>query len=587
MSTGDDFLTNLRLFAGDNACYFGSSNKYDANLGPETNRTFMGYTATLDGSDPVMREMTMEFTLDEAADIQVGIRTSNMLKSGSRATSNQGRFRVDYFSLYAIAKIHEHDYTHNGICTCDGSERFETPEKSGSYYLLENAGKVEWFSNMVATNGGSTAYYARLTADIDFERKVNLHLPIGKTKGNKFKGIFDGQGHRIKNMIIYRPGDEAQGFFGYLQGNSSCTVKNLIIDKSCYVIALTKAAGLAGSCQNTGATITIENCVNEADVTVSAQDAAGIIGGQNDTNPRFVIRNCVNTGNITSTNASPYVGGLCCYLCNNENSIENFINLGTITGHLGGNIGRMMGSIKGVIDLSNTEEKTQGVVEDLASEDIASGVLTYYANKEAGKEVFFQTLGEDGYPVPFSTSKSVKQISLTETGYATYVAEGNVQFPSPLQAYSIVSVSNEHALLSDAITEAPIGEPVLVKGAEGKYCYNPVESAVSPIANLLQAATGDIVCDGTQYILADGHDGVGFYQAIIGSTLSAGKAYLRILGDEVKPFYGLDFNDGTYIKSIDVGQGAINAYNLHGQQIPNVKSSKGVVILNNKKVVNK
>ena len=108
---------------------------------------------------------------------------------------------------------------------------------------------------MVAANGGSTAYYARLTADIDFERKVNLHLPIGKTKGNKFKGIFDGQGHRIKNMIIYRPGDEAQGFFGYLQGNSSCTVKNLIIDKSCSVIALTKAAGLAGSCQNTGATI--------------------------------------------------------------------------------------------------------------------------------------------------------------------------------------------------------------------------------------------------------------------------------------------------------------------------------------------
>jgi hypothetical protein len=277
MSTGDDFLTNLRLFAGDNACYFGFSDKYDANLGPETNRTFMGYTATLDGSDPVMREMTMEFTLDEAADIQVGIRTSNMLKSGSRATSNQGRFRVDYFRLYAIAKIHEHDYTHNGICTCDGSERFETPEKSGSYYLLDNAGKVEWFSNMVAANGGSTAYYARLTADIDFERKVNLHLPIGKTKGNKFKGIFDGQGHRIKNMIIYRPGDEAQGFFGYLQGNSSCTVKNLIIDKSCSVIALTKAAGLAGSCQNTGAAITIENCVNEADVTVSGQDAAGII----------------------------------------------------------------------------------------------------------------------------------------------------------------------------------------------------------------------------------------------------------------------------------------------------------------------
>ena len=253
----------------------------------------------------------------------------------------------------------------------------------------------------------------------------------------------------------------------------------------------------------------------------------------------------------------------------------------------------MMGSIKGVIDLSNTEEKTQGVVEDLASEDIASGVLTYYANKEAGKEVFFQTLGEDSYPVPFSASKSVKQISLTETGYATYVAEGNVLFPSPLQAYSIVSVSNDHALLSDAITEAPIGEPVLVKGAEGKYCYNPVESAVSPISNLLQAATEDIVCDGTQYILADGHDGVGFYKVTPGSTIHAGKAYLIISGNKAKSFYGLQLDDETPINEVlrmkneeSLG-GAV--YNLAGQKLncnlSNCKLHRGVYIVNGQKKI--
>ena len=388
-------------------------------------------------------------------------------------------------------------------------------------------------------------------------------------------------------MVIYRPADEAQGFFGYLQGNSSCTVKNLIIDKSCSVIAFTKAAGLAGSCQNTGATITIENCVNEADVTVSGQDAAGIIGGQNDTNPRFIIRGCVNTGNITSTHASPYAGGLCCYLGNNENTIENFINLGSVTDHLGGNIGRMMGSVKGIIDLSDTEDKTQGIVEGLTSDDIASGVLTYYANKEAGKEVFFQTLGEDNYPVPFSTSQSVKQISVSETGHATYVAEDNVQFPSPLQAYTIVSVSNDYAHLSEAITEAPIGEPVLVKGAEGKYCYNPVASAASPAINMLQAATADILCDGTQFSLADGEDGIGFYRATIGSTLAAGEAYLPLSGDEVKPFYGLEFNDATAIKSVDAGRGTANVYNIRGQQISNSRLPQGVIILNNKKVVNK
>ena len=551
----------------------------------------MGYTATLDGSDPVMREMTMEFTLDEATDIQVGIRTSNMLKSGSRATSNQGRFRTDYFRLYAIAKKHVHNYTHNGICTCEGSERFEKPEKSGSYYLLDNAGKVEWFSNQVAANGGSTAYYARLTADIDFEREVNLHLPIGKTKGNKFKGIFDGQGHRVKNMIIYRPLDEAQGFFGYLQGNASCTVRNLIIDGSCSVIAQTKAAGLAGSCQNTGATITIENCVNEASVTVTGQDAAGIIGGQNDTNPKFVIRNCVNTGNITSTNASPYAGGLCCYLGNSANTIENIISLGTIVGHEGSNIGRMSGSIKNVIDLSKTEEKTQGVVEGLTTEDISSGVLTYYINNVYGIESFFQTLGEDAYPVPFSSSKSVKQISIPAAGYGTYVAEGNVQFPSSVEAHAVVAIEDDFVRISAPLIEAPANEPVIVKGAEGKYCYNPVASASCPATNLLQVAAKAVVADGSQYSLADGAQGIGFYRVASGTTIPAGQTYLMIAGNATNDFYTLKPEDATGIGEIENHNLKVESciYDLLGRMYnpqsltPKAQLKRGIYIINNKK----
>lgn len=250
-------------------------------------------------------------------------------------------------------------------------------------------------------------------------------------------------------------------------------------------------------------------------------------------------------------------------------------------------MGRMMGSVTGIVDLSETADKTQGIAEGLTSDDIASGVLSYYMNNVAGSEVFYQTLGEDSYPLPFSTSKSVKQISVTDTGYATYIAEGNVQFPSAIQAYSVVSVNEGYAHLSEAITEAPIGEPVLVKGAEGKYCYNPVESAASPGVNLLQAATEDILCDGTQFCLADGENGIGFYRAIVGTTLAAGKAYLSIPGDEVKPFYAFDFNDATAIRPINDEQGTINVYNLRGQQISNSRLPQGVIILNNKKVVNK
>lgn len=597
MTVGDDYLTNLRLYAGDNACYFGSADKYGTNLGPETNRTFMGYTTTLDGSDPVMKEMILEFTLDEDADIEVGIRTGNMMRNGTRGTSNQGRFRADYFRLYSLAQKHEHDYTHNGICTCDGAERYEMPEKSGTYYLLDNAGKVEWLSNMVAANGGSTPYYAKLTADIDMERIVNLHQPIGKTKGNKFKGIFDGQGHRIRNMVIYRPQEEAQGFFGYLQGNASCTVRNLIIDQSCSVIALTKAAGLAGSCQNTGATITIENCVNEASVTVSGQDAAGIIGGQNDTNPRFIISNCVNTGNITSTNAAPYAGGLCCYLGNGENTIRNFINLGTVTGHLGGNIGRMMGSVKGIIDLSDTESKTQGVTEGLSSDDIANGVLTYYINGVAGQEAFYQTLRQDPYPLPFSTSQPVRQFSIPDAGYATYVAEGNVQFPDAVNAYTIAGTDNGWASLSP-VTEAPAGEPVLLRGTAGKYCYNPAATAERPAVNLLIAAGSEVVADGTQYCLANQLQGIGFYQVTTGTVIPAGKAYLSIKDNKSRQFYDLVTDEETGLKTIHLSDSSSpqfspeyegGVYDLSGRKVdsslfnPHSSQKRGVYIVNGKK----
>lgn len=583
MNTGDENLTNLRIYAGDNACYFATADKYDKNLGPESNRTFMGNVVTMDGSDPVLKEMVLEFSLAEETDIEVGIRTSNMKKDGTRSTSNQGRFRTDYFCLYSISEVHVHDYTHNGICTCDGTERYETPAKDGDYYLLNNAGKVEWLSQMVAANGGTTPYYAKLTADIDFEREVNLHMPIGKTKGNKFKGIFDGQGHRIRNMVIYRPQDEAQGFFGYLQGNASCTVRNVIIDKSCSVIALTKASGLAGSCQNTGATITIENCVNEADVTVTGQDAAGIIGGQNDTNPRFVIRNCVNVGNITSTNAAPYVGALCCYLGNSENSIENFINLGTITGHMGGNIGRMLGKNNGIVDVSDTEQKTQGVVGELTPDDAANGVLAYYMNEVAGSEVFYQTLDKDAYPLPFSTSKSVRQITIPATGFTTYMAEDDVRIPQEVEAYVVAEVSGSEALVS-AVAEAPKNEPLIVMGGEGKYCYNPAEGVASPSCNLLKYASSEFrVAQGNGIYVLDKPDGkpVAFYIAEEGSMVTAGSGYIVAPESNSKEITLTDDPTGLRTPSSQCEEDAV--YTLSGLRVTNVQ--KGPYISKGRKIL--
>ena len=84
---------------------------------------------TMDGSDPKMQFMELEFTLSEAADIELGIRTSNVLKNGNHATSNQGRFRTDCFRIVRFTEKHVHDYSNNGICTCEGKGKFQEPEK--------------------------------------------------------------------------------------------------------------------------------------------------------------------------------------------------------------------------------------------------------------------------------------------------------------------------------------------------------------------------------------------------------------------------------------------------------------------------
>ena len=310
------------------------------------------------------------------------------------------------------AVIPSHDYNDNGICQNEGCTapalREEPTVDDEGWSLIATVANVEWLSDKVATSGGTYVAKAKLVADIDFENKVNIHAPIGPSTGAKFKGEFDGQGHRIMNMIIDQPTKEAQGFFGWLQGNSNTYIHDLIIDSSCSIKAANKAGGLAGASQNynQNATIHIENVVTGANVTVTGQDAAGIVGGESGDKANYLVRNCVNTGTITSTHQNPYVGALFCY--QERGTVENFINLGTINGHLGGNIGRFNGGqLINIVDLSDTQNKTQAVVEDLTTDDIASGKLAFYMNEQAGEEVFFQTLGTDEHPMPFSTSLQV------------------------------------------------------------------------------------------------------------------------------------------------------------------------------------
>ncbi|MCF0197189.1 MAG: hypothetical protein HUK03_08205, partial [Bacteroidaceae bacterium] len=67
------------------------------------------------------------------------------------------------------------------------------------YYLLNSAADVEAYSAWVNLGGDALLSKAKLTADIDYTGIT--HDPIGKTESLKFNGVFDGQNHRVKNMV--------------------------------------------------------------------------------------------------------------------------------------------------------------------------------------------------------------------------------------------------------------------------------------------------------------------------------------------------------------------------------------------------
>ena len=124
--------------------------------------------------------------------------------------------------------VGSHEYE-NGFCSICGAldPDYLKPAEDG-FYEISDGVQLEWFSGLV--NTGKNDVSARLMKDIDMDGID--HTPIAKNADLRWRGTFDGQGHRILNLVINRPTESVQGLFGYLRGNSDSNtcIRNLIID---------------------------------------------------------------------------------------------------------------------------------------------------------------------------------------------------------------------------------------------------------------------------------------------------------------------------------------------------------------------
>ena len=184
--------------------------------------------------------------------------------------------------------------------------------------------------------------------------------------------------------------------------------------------------------------------------------------------------------------------------------------------------------------------------------------------------------------------ESAEMFYMGSNGYATYVPEVKDVDVSgfneeDLAAYKVSFGTKGWATLTQ-VTKIPVGSAVVMKGKAGSYKLPYTTGAAALTGNVLQAATTDVTADGTQYVLANGQDGIGFYKVDDNTTIAAGKGYLVITDASVKGFYGFEIENATGIETLSNSPvKGENIYNLAGQRIS--KMEKGVNVVNGKKIL--
>lgn len=162
--------------------------------------------------------------------------------------------------------------------------------------LAENCSLDSWSADKLV----------KLTADIALQEECGISIP-------SFRGIFDGQNHRITGLRLEEAGS-AQGLFRYLQEGGA--VKNLTVEgRIAPQGSENRAGGIVGS--NYGL---IYNCSFSG--TVEGDNEVGGIAGQNGASGE--IRRCTSQAVVTGSHS---VGGIA---GSNHGTLNNCTNSGDI-----------------------------------------------------------------------------------------------------------------------------------------------------------------------------------------------------------------------------------------------------------------
>ena len=199
----------------------------------------------------------------------------------------------------------------------------------------------------------------------------------------------------------------------------------------------------------------------------------------------------------------------------------------------------------------------------------------------------------NNYWKQFKEIVEMTPVQVGSTGFATLCSPFALDFSSvtEIKAY-IASGFNPSTgtLVLTRVTEVPAGEGLYIVGDEGSYNV-PATTTDMVYSNLLKGVTTATTIsptdgDNTNFILANGSHGVGFYTLSAAGELAGGKAYLQLPTASVASVKAINvvFNDEeTAIKDVEQSPNVQGIYNLQGQQVNAPR--RGLYIINGKKVI--
>ena len=179
------------------------------------------------------------------------------------------------------------------------------------------------------------------------------------------------------------------------------------------------------------------------------------------------------------------------------------------------------------------------------------------------------------------TPTTTETVTIPTEGVATYVTKSALDFSTvngTIKAYAVTDIKTESVATAE-VTQVPAGTPLLIKGAEGDYDIEIVESA-SPVDNLLKISTGTVTGEAGN-VYAYSKSALKFKKVAATVKVPAGKCYLQITTPNAPASLDIDFDgeatgvngvaeakaEVAPVKVIKNGQLFIGNYNVAGARV--------------------